>query len=120
MIVERLTDPKASNWVDRGQTPEPEMSRVLAYYLGRPLTDVSLREHVTAIRGMAEADATEHNVAGYLHSLEREAGLPEDIVRPRRTTAIALWHIVKCAEVRDRARRLMDYGTRSGDSGAAT
>jgi hypothetical protein len=115
MIVERLTDPQASNWVDRGQAPEPELSRVLEHYL-RPalLPPARLREHVLAIRGLAEADATEVHVAGYLKRLEGELDLPAEASRPRRAVAIAMWHIVKCAEVRDRARRLIEHGTRTG------
>jgi hypothetical protein len=116
MSVERLTDPKAGNWVDRNQSPEPELMRVLRFYLGRDaqVTLVRLREHVQAIRGLAEADGGEVHLAAYLGAMEREAGLSDDPARARRTTAVALWHIVKCAEVRDRARRLIDYGLRSG------
>jgi hypothetical protein len=115
MSVERLTDPKAGNWVDRNQGPEAELTRVLQPYLGRgaSLTLVRLREHVQAIRGLVEADGGETQVAKYLDAMEREAGLPDDPARPRRTAAVALWHIVKCAEVRDRARRLLDDGSRA-------
>jgi hypothetical protein len=109
---ERLTDPAASNWVDRGQAPEPELTRVLASYLGQdPVApDVQLREHVTAIRGMVEADSTEVHLAGYLKQVERGYSFTEEDGRRRRTVAIALWHIAKCAEIRERARRLMDFG----------
>jgi hypothetical protein len=110
MSVERLTDPKAGNWVDRNQSPEPELMRILQRYLGRDaqVTLVRLREHVRAIRGIAEGADDEAEVATYVRALEREAGLPDDPARERRTIAVALWHIVKCAEVRDRARRLLD------------
>src|SRR3712207_4324108 len=99
---ERLTDSKASNWVDRGQSPEPELTRVLAYYLGQdPATpNAMLRTHVDAIRGMVEADSTEVHVAGYLKEVEQAFGVGEEHGRRRRVTAIALWHIAKCAELR--------------------
>jgi hypothetical protein len=113
-MKERLTDRKASNWVDRGQPPEPELTRVLAYYLGlNPATsDVGLREHVNVIRGMVEADSTEVHLAGYIKGIEKEYGVDEEHGRRRRAAAIALWHIAKCAEIRDRARRLIEFGIR--------
>jgi hypothetical protein len=111
---ERLTDASASNWVDRGQPPDPELTRVLAYYVGQDpkAPEAALRPHVDAIRGMVEADSTEVHVAGYLKEVEQAIGLPEEHGRRRRVTAIALWHIAKCAELRERARRLMEFGIR--------
>jgi hypothetical protein len=111
---ERLTDPSASNWVDRGQPAEPELTRVLAYYLGQDpkAPDVNLRTHIDAIRGMVEADSTEVQLAGYLKEVEQAFGMTEEHGRRRRAVAIALWHIAKCAELRERARRLMELGIR--------
>jgi hypothetical protein len=123
MSVEELINRNATNWVDRNQGPEPELTRVLEFYLGRnpAIPAARLREHVLAIRGMAEADASEVSVAAYLATLEAEMGLAEDRQRPRRTTAIALWHIAKCAEIRDRALRLVAHGVRaSAPPSAAT
>jgi hypothetical protein len=116
MSVEELINRNATNWVDRNQGPEPELTRVLEFYLGRDavMTPVRLREHVLPIRGMVEADAGEVSVASYLAPVEAEVGLGDDRTRPRRTTAIALWHIAKCAELRDRARRLVQHGIRPG------
>jgi hypothetical protein len=111
---ERLTDAGASNWVDRGQPAEPELTRLLAYYVGQdPKAPYArIRIHVDAIRGMVESDSTEVHVAGYLKEVERAFGLSEEHGRRRRGTAIALWHIAKCAELRERARRLMEFGIR--------
>ena len=111
---ERLTDPNASNWVDRGQSPEPELTRVLASYLGQDPRepDPKLRPHIAAVRGMVEADATEVQVAGYLKEVEQAFEVREGEGRQRRTVAISLWHIVKCAELRERARRLIEFGIR--------
>ena len=111
---ERLTDPRASNWVDRGQAAEPELTRVLAYYVGQDpkAPEASLRVHVDAIRGMVEADSTEVHLASYLKEVEQAFGVTEEHGRRRRAVAIALWHIAKCAELRDRARRLMEFGIR--------
>jgi hypothetical protein len=109
---ERLTHPTASNWVDRGQPPEPELTRVLAHYLdlGGQADDPRLRPHVDAIRGLVEGDATEVQLAGYLKDVDRDFGVEDSHIRRRRGAAIALWHIAKCAEVRERARRLIEFG----------
>jgi hypothetical protein len=111
-MIEQLTHPKASNWVDRGEPPEPELRRVLTHYLGPDarLTAEQLDAHVRAIRGMVEADASEVQLAGYLGEVEREAAVPDEWQRRRRGAAIALWHMAKCAEIRERARRLMQFG----------
>ena len=118
MRGERLTDDTASNWVDRGESPEPALTRVLVRYLSPEgpgvLTAEQLEMHVLAIRGMVEGDASEVQLTGYLKGIEREAQAPEVPNVSRRTTAIALWHIVKSAEVRDRARRLIEHGVRTG------
>ena len=100
---------KASNWVDRGEPPEPTLTRVLASYLELEPSEhaARLREYAGAVRGMAEADATEVNIAGYLRSLESMHLSAEHPARQRRGAAIALWHITKAAEVRDRALRLV-------------
>jgi hypothetical protein len=110
---ERLIDRGASNWVDRGQPPEPELTRVLAHYIGRDASGsgAELRAHVDAIRGMVEADSTEVHVVSYLKDVERAFGVADDPAR-RRSCAIALWHMAKCAEVRERAHRLMEFGSR--------
>jgi len=77
---ERLTDRSAGNWVDRGQPPEPELTRVLASYLGQDpaAPDVHLRKHVDAIRGMVETDRNhartdEPNISGRPASHRRTA-----------------------------------------------
>jgi hypothetical protein len=100
-----LIDAEAGNWVDRGQPPEPELVRLLVRHLGggRPLPPSRLTDHALALRGMVEADVGEAEVADYLALVEREAGA--EAALPREATAAALWHIVKCAEVRDRAVR---------------
>jgi hypothetical protein len=56
---------------------------------------------------MADADATEVNIAGYLRGLE-DRYLQDHPAKHRRALAIALWHIAKCAEVRDRALRIIE------------
>ena len=100
---------KASNWVDRGESPESTLARVLASYLELDPTKerVRLHEYAGSVRGMAEADATEVQIAGYLRSLEAKHLNAEHPARHRRGVAIALWHITKAAEVRDRAMRLL-------------
>ncbi|MCC6245520.1 MAG: hypothetical protein IT353_21980 [Gemmatimonadaceae bacterium] len=93
------------NWVDRGDTVEYTLSRVLGHVMVRPSDDPALVEHVQAIRGMVEADSTEVHVAGYLRSVEASLGREESDPVLRRMLAIALWHIVKVAQVRDESAR---------------
>jgi len=111
-----MITPNASNWVYRGEPPDPTLSRVLSSYLHLDPSSAAaeLQEYTTAVRGMAEADATEVQLAGYLRSLEERHG-QEHPARHRRAVAIALWHIAKCGEVRDRAIRLLGI-----EPGAAT
>jgi hypothetical protein len=104
-----MITPKASNWVYRGEPPEPTLSRVLGSYLqlDAKAPDPVLTRYVLTIRGMAEADATEVHIAEYLKTLEEHHGITDRLARHRRAVAIALWHITKCAEVRDHALRLL-------------
>ncbi len=104
-----MINSSASNWVDRGEPPEPTLSRVLSSYLElEPIAhQATLGEYARIVRGMAEADATEVQIAGYLRTLERQHLAAEHPARHRRGVAIALWHIAKAAEVRDRAQRLI-------------
>lgn len=99
---------KASNWVDRGDALEQTLGRVLGHALGFEADDPRLQEHLLAIRGLVEADATEVHVTRYVRPLfplflEHEA----DAVLSR-TLGIALWHIAKAGLVRDRAARRAD------------
>lgn len=93
------------NWVDRGDTVEYTLSRALGHAMVRPSDDPALIPHVQAIRGMVEADSTEVHVAGYLRSVEESLGTSELATELRRMLAIALWHIVKVAQVRDASAR---------------
>lgn len=106
---------KASNWVDRGEPPEPTLKRVLSFYLHLDLVaaDTQLAEYAGVVRGMAEADSTEVHVARYLTTLEERHGVTDHGPTERRALAVALWHVVKSAEVRDRAMRLLsEYAAR--------
>jgi hypothetical protein len=85
-----MINAKASNWVDRGEPPEATLTRVLSSYLElEPSTnEAQLREYAAAVRGMAEADATEVNIAGYLRTLESTHLAVEHPARHRRAAAI--------------------------------
>jgi hypothetical protein len=100
---------KASNWVDRGEAPDGVVQRVLSSYLHLdPVASAEqLREYVLAVLGMVEADATEVQLGGYLSTLEDAHGITDRLPRHRRSVGVALWHIVKAAEVRDRALRML-------------
>jgi hypothetical protein len=98
----------SGNWVDRGAPADEKLLQVLAHYLGCPdAVDAPhsawLREAARDVAGMVAANASEVQVAGYVRSVARSRGrLPEEI-RGGRLVAVALWHVAKAAEVRDRA-----------------
>ena len=99
---------KASNWVDRSDALKPILGRVLGHALGVAADEPWLQEHLLAIRGLVEADATEVQVTRYVRPLfplfvQREADATLS-----RTLGIALWHIAKVGLVRDRAHRRTD------------
>ena len=99
-----MTNPNASNWIDRGLPAEHKLARCLAAYLGREVTgsEATLAEQANTLAAMVAADASEVQVASYLGSLEQEfrVQIPEGPLR--RTMAIAIWHIAKAAQTRDR------------------
>ena len=99
-----MTNPNASNWIYRGDPAERKLARCLAAYLGRDVagSEVTLAQQAATLAAMVAADASEVQVTSYLRSLEQELGvaIPEGPLR--RTMAIAVWHIAKAAETRDR------------------
>lgn len=99
---------KASNWVDRGDALEQTLGRVLGHALGFEADDPRLQEHVLAIRGLVEADATEVHVTRYVRPLFPLFLRHESDAVLSRTLGIALWHIAKAGLVRDRAERRVD------------
>jgi hypothetical protein len=100
---------KAGNWVDRGESPNPTMRRVLTHFFERDpqIYDQWLDEQADIIVGMVAADATEIHVAAYLRSVVRDLGSPSREPLGARPTAICLWHIAKAALVRDFAERVL-------------
>jgi beta-phosphoglucomutase-like phosphatase (HAD superfamily) len=100
---------KASNWVDRGEPPNPTLRRVLEFFFERHDADSQpwLEEQANIILGMVAADATEVHIAGYLRSVVRETGSPQREPLGARSAAVALWHIAKAALVRDFAERVL-------------
>ena len=97
----------AGNWVDRGESPNPTLRRVLAHFFERfdPADEPWLEEHALNLLGMVGADASEIQIAGYLRGVAREIGYPAGEPLGARETAISLWHIAKAALVRDLAKR---------------
>ena len=99
-----MSNPNASNWVDRGLPSERKLARCLAAYLGQEVTgsETTLAQQANTLAAMVAADASEVQVAAYLRSLEQEFGvaIPEGPLR--RTMAVAVWHIAKAAQTRDR------------------
>ena len=100
---------KASNWVDRGERPNPTLQRVLEFFVERHGPDDTpwLEEQANIILGMVTADATEVHIAGYLRSVARETGSPQREPLGARSAAVALWHVAKAALVRDFAERVL-------------
>lgn len=103
-----MTSRKASNWVDRGEPPVPQVQRTLTFFFDRHdvADEVWLCEAAQTIVGMVDADASDVMVAGYLKYLAREHGIE---FPPRaRLASVAVWHIAKAALVRDTAVRLLN------------
>ena len=78
--------------MERGQPPEPELTRLLATYLEKDVvTDgAALRPYVTAFREMVEAGTSDAQVAGYLKHVEQEVDvLPFASLHLKRFTAPA-------------------------------
>jgi hypothetical protein len=100
---------KASNWVDRGEPPNPTLRRVLEFFFERHGPDDApwLEEQANIILGMVAADATEVHIAGYLRSVVRKTGWPQREPLGARSAGVALWHIAKAALVRDFAERVL-------------
>jgi hypothetical protein len=100
---------KAGNWVDRGESPLPTLTRILAHFYGR-FGDESLawlRDHANTVLGMVAADASEIHIAGYLRSIALDERLDWMGLPPVRPVSIALWHVAKAALVRDFAERVL-------------
>jgi hypothetical protein len=106
-----LTNPKASNWVDRGEPATPVLMRILAFHFDRDLlADATwLSDQAVIVEGMVEADGTEVTIARYLQTLE-PAEAPTHNHYERRTAGVALWHVAKVALLRDLATRMLDEG----------
>ncbi len=100
---------KAGNWVDRGESPLPVLTRILAHYFDKhDAADLPWLEDLTRdVFGMVAADATEINVAGYLRSVARGLGLERGQPPATRMVAVALWHTAKAGLVRDFAERVL-------------
>jgi hypothetical protein len=96
---------KASNWVDRGESPVPTIFRVLQFFFDRhgEEDEAWLQETAEIVVGMVEANGGEVRIAGYLKAVARQKGL--EFPMRARLTSIALWHIAKVGLVRDAAER---------------
>jgi hypothetical protein len=103
-----IINKKASNWVDRGESPHATIERVLARFLGHNSADqpIWFRQQSEALVGMVAADATEVHLTGFLRTLLPNAGAAYDSATIR-AAAISIWHIAKAALVRDFAERVV-------------
>src|SRR2546428_9979076 len=90
------------NWVNRGQPPEPELTRLLAVYLEKDVVTggATLRPYVTALREMAEAGTSDAQLAGYLKHVDQEVGRPQETGRVGQLAATALGHMPRRASIR--------------------
>lgn len=100
----------SSNWVDRGEPPNPTLRRILAHFFERrdPGDEPWLEEQAVIVLGMVAADSTEIHIAGYLRSVVREIGHPQREPLNARSAAISLWHTAKVALIRDTAERVLN------------
>ena len=91
------------NWVDRGESPHRQLTRVLVRFLALdPKVDAStLAAHCETIIAFVAADGSEVQLADYLAELQRSLGRDVSPGPNRRYVAIALWHIAKVALVRE-------------------
>lgn len=94
---------RLSNWVDRGEPPHRQLTRVLVRFLGLdPKADAStLAAHCETILAFVAADGSEVQLADYLAELQRGLGREVAPGPIRRYVAIALWHIAKVALLRE-------------------
>jgi hypothetical protein len=101
---------RASNWVDRGESPEPKITSALRHFLGFDVAvdDAHLLKEARTLIAMVAADASEIQLASYLGYIEAQLGRARSDARTRRLEAIAIWHIAKAALTRDHALRLLD------------
>ncbi len=117
-----LHSSSASNWVDRGEPADLKVRQIIAHFVGDPDSITAnapwLADAVRDVIGMAIADASEVQLAGYLRTLATARGRTVTDTAPPRIVAIAVWHAVKAAEVRDRAERTIRglAGERSPES----
>ena len=100
---------RASNWVDRGEAPEPKIAGALRHFIGFDVAtdDAALLDEARTLVAMVSADASEIQVASYLGCVEEKFGRARSDARTRRLQAIAIWHSAKAALTRDRALRLL-------------
>jgi hypothetical protein len=91
---------------------------ILNFYLDRRLDEAVTLGYAVTVRGMMEADATEVQVVDCLHSLELEHAVDQPSARRRREVALSLWHVAKCAQLRDRATRERAQAVVAGDAPA--
>lgn len=105
MTSARRTGP--GNWVDRGESVEQPLARLLAVVFHRdPIEHAPwLAEHARAVFGMVAADASEVAVAGYLNTLALELDREPGEIKAR-STAAAVWHVAKVALLREELVRL--------------
>ena len=101
----------ASNWVDRGEPADIKVRQIIAHFVGDPDAIMAeapwLADAVRDVIGMAIADASEVQLAGYLRAVATSRSRGVTDTAPPRIVAIAIWHVVKAAAVRDRAERAM-------------
>jgi hypothetical protein len=92
-----------SNWVDRGESPQRQLTRVLVKFLRLdPKADAStLAAHCETILAFVAADGSEVQLADYLAELQRGLGREVSPGIVRRYVAVALWHIAKVAFLRE-------------------
>jgi len=106
-----LHSSSASNWVDRGDAADRKVRQIVAQFIGDADAAKSrapwLTDAVRDLGGMVLADASEVQLAGYLRTLAESRGRAVMDAPPALLVAVAVWHIVKAAEVRDRAERII-------------
>ena len=95
---------QTSNWVDRGDTVEEPLARVLATALDVPPHDPRLIDVLQVVRVQLDASATEGEVAKYVGTLFPLFARPVPDTPTLRLLGTALWHIAKIGLMREQAQ----------------
>lgn len=92
---------QTTNWLDRGDSVDEPLARVLAATLSVPLGDPRLADPILIVRAQVAAGGTEAEVANYIRTLFALFERPLLDTGTHRLLGTAIWHIIKAGMLRD-------------------